>query len=133
MIIRTLQPGPPTSALTLFYSARSYEQLDLLYFTLSAKLQDPPEVKVSQLFRSKVGDLLHRTYVATAPIYIGAILRVPTAQPHNSRTAYIIPDPGRHVAGHIVISCPPSSARTFKLLQNKPYFGYDIHDYPLAP
>jgi len=47
---------PPTSAFDLFYSARSHEQLDLFYLSPFAKLQNPPEGKVSELFRSKVGD-----------------------------------------------------------------------------
>ena len=46
----------PTSALALFYSARSYEHFDLFYLSPFAKLQNPPEGKVSKLFRSKVGD-----------------------------------------------------------------------------
>ena len=44
------------SAFALFYSASSYEQLDLIYFSPSAKLQNPPEGKVPELFHSKVGD-----------------------------------------------------------------------------
>jgi len=46
----------PTSAFALFYSARSHEQLDLIYLSPFAKVQNPPEVKVSELFHSKGGD-----------------------------------------------------------------------------
>jgi len=46
----------PTSAFALFYSARSHEHFDLIYLSSFAKLQNPPEGKVSELFRSKVGD-----------------------------------------------------------------------------
>ena len=42
----------------LFYSTRSCEQLDLFYLFPFAKLQNLPEGKVSELFRSKVGDFL---------------------------------------------------------------------------
>jgi len=46
----------PTSAFALFYSPRSHEHFDLFYLSPFAKLQNPPEGKVSELFRLKVGD-----------------------------------------------------------------------------
>jgi len=46
----------PTSAFALFYSAPSHEHFDLIYLSPFAKLQNPPKGKVSELFRSKVGD-----------------------------------------------------------------------------
>jgi len=48
----------PTPAFALFYSTRSHEQFDLIYLSPFAKLQNPPEGKVFELFRSKVGDFL---------------------------------------------------------------------------
>jgi len=86
-------PRPPTLVTALFYSAHFYEFIDLTYLSPSPKLQNPPEGKVFELFRSKVGDFRQRTYVASAPIYIGPdhphqfsdFLRVSTAQPHDFR------------------------------------------------
>jgi len=46
----------PMSAFALFYLARYHEQFDVIYLSPFAKLQNPPERKVSELFRSKVGD-----------------------------------------------------------------------------
>jgi len=91
----------PTSASALFYSAHSHEHLDLFHLSPFAKLQNPPEGKVPELFRSKVGDFPQRTYVATAPIYIGpaqphqfpVLPSVSTAQPHNCHNSFNKPLP----------------------------------------
>jgi len=46
----------PMLAFILFYSARFHVQLDLFYLSLFAKLQNPTEGKVAELFRGKVDD-----------------------------------------------------------------------------